>query len=138
MSTITNAEVQLDFWDYWEPKVDPRSLTPQEMVREYAKTSEQKPDPSLYEDLVSEEYLEWAGAMMEDSEVNRLKEAADLVYVVYGWAEANGYDLDMAMLRVHDNNMGRMYQADGTIKRREDGKIIKNKDYPKVELGDLV
>ena len=34
--------------------------------------------------------------------------------------------------------MGRMYQPDGTIKRRDDGKILKNKEYPKVDLADLV
>jgi len=33
--------------------------------------------------------------------------------------------------------MGRMFQDDGTIKRREDGKVIKNPLYPKVDLGDL-
>ena len=49
-----------------------------------------------------------------------------------------GYDLDEAVRRVHINNMGRMLQPDGTIKRREDGKIIKNPDYPKVKLDDLV
>ena len=57
---------------------------------------------------------------------------------LYGYANTRGWDLDEAVRRVHDNNMGRMYQPDGTIKRREDGKIIKNKDYPKVKLEDLV
>ena len=33
---------------------------------------------------------------------------------------------------------GRCIQPDGSINRSEAGKILKNKDYPKVELGDLV
>jgi len=49
-----------------------------------------------------------------------------------------GYDLDEAVRRVHENNVGRCVQPDGSVKRREDGKIIKNKDYPKVNLTDLV
>lgn len=43
-----------------------------------------------------------------------------------------------AFTRVHKNNMGRVFQSDGTIKRREDGKILKNPDYPKVVLKDLI
>jgi hypothetical protein len=49
-----------------------------------------------------------------------------------------GYNLDKAVERVHENNMGRMYQPDGTILRRDDGKVMKNKDFPKVDLVDLV
>jgi predicted HAD superfamily Cof-like phosphohydrolase len=60
------------------------------------------------------------------------------VYVIYGYANARGWDLDEALYRVHSNNLGRMYQPDGSIKRREDGKIEKNDSYPKVDLGDLV
>ena len=73
-----------------------------------------------------------------ESRDKELKELADLVYVIYGYANARGFDLDEAVRRVHENNMGRMYQDDGTIWRRDDGKIIKNKNYPKVSLDDLV
>jgi predicted HAD superfamily Cof-like phosphohydrolase len=96
----------------------------------------------MYESLISEEYGEWFSAYdpeeMEDQPVEELKELADLVYVIYGYAISLGWNLDEAVRRVHENNMGRMYQPDGTIKRREDGKILKNPEYPKVELGDLV
>jgi len=57
--------------------------------------------------------------------------------VIYGYALARGWDLDEAVTRVHENNMARMKQDDGTIKRREDGKIIKNPNTPKVNLKDL-
>jgi predicted HAD superfamily Cof-like phosphohydrolase len=67
-----------------------------------------------------------------------LKELSDLVYVVFGLANAKGWDLMEAVRRVHANNMGRCMQPDGSVKRREDGKIIKNKDYPAVDLSDLV
>lgn len=36
------------------------------------------------------------------------------------------------------DDLGRCIQPDGTIQRRADGKILKNKDYPKVNLEDLV
>ena len=127
---------QLTMFEYWEPSEDPRSKTPMEMVKEYQKTSGQKPDPYLYVSLIGEEYSEWYYADQDPEE--ELKELADIVYVIYGYANACGWDLDQALWRVHDNNMGRMYQPDGTIKRRADGKIVKNPNYPKVSLEDLV
>jgi len=58
--------------------------------------------------------------------------------VVLDLANARGWNLDEALYRVHSNNLGRMYQPDGSIKGREDGKIVKNKAYPKPDLSDLV
>ena len=112
--------------------------TPIEMVKEYAKVSKQKPDAYLYENLIEEEYNEWLDANASGSWEEELKELADLLYVIYGYSYAKRWDVGEALRRVHKNNMGRMYQPDGTIKRRADGKIEKNKDYPKVDLSDLV
>ena len=49
-----------------------------------------------------------------------------------------GWDLSEALHRVHENNLARVIQDDGTIKRREDGKIIKNPNAPKINLEDLL
>ena len=116
-----------------------------DMVREFARVTQQEPDPELYSKLIHEEYNEFydtTDPYYVDKEniywPEHLKELADLVYVCYGYANAMGYDLDEAIRRVHENNIGRCVQPDGTIKRREDGKILKNKDYPKVDLSDLL
>lgn len=119
---------------YWSHDTKPQ--TPTEMVREFVTISGQKPNPDLYSKLISEEFYEWLEAYEGTQE--ELKEMADLLYVIYGYANARGWDIGEAFRRVHENNLGRMYQPDGTIKRREDGKIMKNPDYPKVALGDLV
>lgn len=119
---------------YWSHDTKPQ--TPTEMVREFVTISGQKPNPDLYSKLISEEFYEWLEAYEGTQE--ELKEMADLLYVIYGYANARGWDIEEAFRRVHENNLGRMYQPDGTIKRREDGKIIKNKDYPKVDLKDLI
>ena len=134
---------QIDEWEESESYysgVEPETrdhMTVSEMVKEFAKVTEQQPTPSLYVKLIGEELDEWAKEGMIRSE-NDLKELADLVYVIYGYANAMKYDLDEAVRRVHENNIGRCVQPDGTVKRRADGKIIKNKDYQKVNLGDLV
>ena len=119
--------------DYYKQEDMP--TTYRGMVQEFSKTSGQEPDPVLYAHLMHEEFQEWLNENEHEAE---LKELADLVYVIFGYANAMQWNLDEAVRRVHANNMGRMYQPDGTILRREDGKIIKNKDYPKVNLSDLV
>ena len=129
------SEQDLEAFGYWSHQPAESRKTPTEMVKEYAKTSGQKPDAGLYAELITEEFEEWVG---EFAPVPELKELADLLYVIYGYANARGWDVEEALRRVHQNNMGRMYQPDGTIKRRADGKIEKNKDYPKVDLSDLV
>jgi len=129
---------QINEWDeYWSepPKSYP---TPLEMVKHYQKVTKQGPDSDLYSRLIREEFTEWVMSLNAEDLTEELKELADLVYVIYGYANARGWNLDEALCRVHSNNLGRMYQPDGSIKRREDGKIEKNKAYPKVDLSDLV
>ena len=98
----------------------------------------QLPQPYLYAGLIAEEADEWRSEYLRDTREEQLKELADLVYVIYGFANAKGWDLDEAVRRVHENNLGRCIQPDGSVQRRADGKILKNPDYPKVDLTDLV
>jgi len=128
---------QLDMWDYFEPQ----TKTTMDMVREFAKITGQEPNPKMSSKLIVEEFNEWfaeAFDLRPTGYASELKELSDLLYVVYGYANAKGWNLDEAVRRVHENNVGRCIQPDGSIKRREDGKIEKNKDYPKVQLEDLV
>jgi hypothetical protein len=128
----------LEAFGYWSHEPTKSNKTPTEMVKEYAKTTGQKPDTHLYQTLILEEFREWNYEVEAGYKVAELKELADLLYVIYGYANARGWDVEEALRRVHENNMGRMYQPDGTIERRNDGKIVKNKDYPKVDLSDLI
>lgn len=95
--------------------------------------------------------------LIDEERIELLKEICDLAYVLVGsdieWAVRAtervvaelelicvvlGMDFREAFKRVHDNNLGRIIQPDGSIKRREDGKILKSVEYPKVDLSDLV
>jgi predicted HAD superfamily Cof-like phosphohydrolase len=100
---------------------------------------------SLREDLIREEHHEVMEALEdlmsspipEDDKVARshvLKELCDLVYVAVGTAEALDLDFDTAFTRVHNNNMLKLENT----KLREDGKLLKPKDHPVVNLEDLV
>ena len=120
------------------------------MVKHYYETAEIVPDFVMARGLIDEEYEEWAfEANLQSAEyrkhyyqdyspANELKELSDLVYVIYGYAQSRGWDLNESVFRVHSNNMNRMFQDDGTLKRNEAGKIIRNPNTPKVSLEDLV
>jgi hypothetical protein len=134
---IKDMDTEGVMWEYFNIAPEGKNpTTVADMVKEFSKVLDQKPDANLYIKLIIEECKEWAAE--EPYTENDLKELSDLVYVIYGYANACGYDLDEAIRRVHANNLGRCVQPDGSILRREDGKIIKNEDYPKVDLGDLV
>jgi len=105
------------------------------MVREFTEVMGQQPSALRSLDLVYEEYEEFRAA---DNPKDDLKELADLIYVLYGYADAQGYHLDEAIRRIHSNNLYRCVQADGTVRYREDGKVLKRTDAPKVQLDDLV
>lgn len=119
-------------------------MTTAEMVEEFATAANQPINEEMSINLVWEEAIEWYDEVCDlidgakHNPVAELKELADLEYVIQGRARTMGYNLKEAVRRVHDNNMGRMKQPDGTIKFREDGKVMKNKSYPKVDLSDLV
>lgn len=137
-------ETDLDAFGYgywssdYKTKVRVQNMTPMSMVKEFSKKTEQVPQPYLYAGLIAEEADEWRSEYQRDTGVEQLKELADLVYVIYGFANAKGWDLDEAVRRVHVNNLGRCIQPNGSVQRRADGKILKNPDYPKVDLTDLV
>lgn len=132
------AEDAFGYWNSNAATKERSDETPMSMVKEFAILTGQEPTPYLYAALIAEEADEWRSEYQRDSKEDQLKELADLVYVVYGFANAKGWDLDEAVRRVHVNNTGRCIQPDGSVQRRADGKILKRSDYPKVNLTDLV
>tara|TARA_R110000851_G_scaffold9707_8_gene35859 strand:+ start:1645 stop:2049 length:405 start_codon:yes stop_codon:yes gene_type:complete len=125
--------------------------TPLQMVREFHKAMGLKIDQehplksdleehepanleALRWSLVKEEFEEFRDSM--DLE-NMLKEAADLVYVGYGYAATYGWDLDEALRRVHASNMSKL-DDEGKPILNEVGKVIKGPNYKPPYLGDLV
>ena len=139
MITAEDTEAFTESNEYYNPvQGEVHTIDIMDIVETYRILAEQDKSPSLAASLVDEEYDEWSEANITRDKAAELKEMADLVYVIFGLANANGWDLNKAIKRVHENNVGRMYQEDGNIKYREDGKVVKNKHYPIVNLEDLV
>ena len=53
---------------------------------------------------------------------------ADLVYVVYGMAIESGMNLDSVLAEVQASNLSKL-MPDGSVKRREDGKVLKGPNF---------
>jgi hypothetical protein len=139
MITQEDIEAFSDSYAYWtEPEA--HYATPMQMVKYFKEFTGQEGTPQLYSRLIMEEYDEWKQELVQVNgpRTAELKELADLVYVIYGYALSKGWNLDEALYRVHVNNILRVKQPDGTVKKREDGKILKIDNPPKVRLDDLV
>ena len=123
-------------------------LTVPQMVEIFAETMRQEKNPEMSRKLIAEEYFEWRDEIQGLGGKNalgysykpdfELKELADLVHVIYGYARARGWDLEEAVRRVHKNNIDRCVWPDGSIKYRADGKVLKNPDAKPIGLSDLV
>ena len=129
--------VWADEAEYWEHQ-RVKSMSNGDMLAEFHETFNVVKDEAgtvLQIKLIEEEFEE---LMESDNKLNTLKEMADLVYVVYGLADRNGWDLDEAIRRVHISNMSKLDPVTRTPILREDGKILKSEAYKEPDLKDLV
>ena len=106
------------------------------------KNSQALPTRTLQKNLIVEEFkefLEAEGMLFRNSSPlheEALKELSDLVYVCYQYATNMGWDLDEALRRVHQSNMSKL--ENGHPIYRDDGKVLKGKNYQPPNLEDLV
>lgn len=81
--------------------------------------------------LMCEEMDEVYDELFPTGSINRprlAKELADLLYVVYGCADALDIPIDEVFYDVHQSNMSKL-GADGRPIRRKDGKVMKGPNY---------
>jgi len=101
------------------------------------------PSRTMQKNLIVEEFkefLEAEGMLFRQSlslHEDAIKELADLVYVCYQYAANMEWDLDEALRRVHESNMSKLGDGGKPI-YREDGKVLKSKNYKPPTLSDLV
>ena len=83
---------------------------------------------SLRSALLEEESREACAALWDGNIAEVAQELADVVYVCYGTAVQFGIDLDAVLAEVHRANMSKV-EPDGTILRRDDGKVLKGSAF---------
>ena len=115
-----------DVWDF------ARALG---VVKVGVKTSQEHVD--LYEKLVKEEYQEFIDA---PTDVNKLQEAMDLIWVLLGYCICRGWGVIGAWRAVRDANMAKIQldPATGELHRRSDGKILKPDGWQKPNLAPFL
>lgn len=101
--------------------------------------SSKEQNKALYTKLLEEEFEEW----LEEAYSNtnnadkELKEMCDMLYIIFGHAANQGWDIVTAFNRVHDSNMSKL-DKNGKPVYNESGKVIKGSFYSPPVLTDLV
>ncbi len=99
-------------------------------------------------ELVEAVYGPRAGQILSDTFANLPDEGvrdvveaadalADLTYVIYGMALEAGIDLDRVLAEVHSSNLSKL-MPDGSVKRREDGKILKGPNFREPKIAEVL
>ena len=88
-------------------------------------------------ELITEELGELADAVENKNLVEVADALTDLLYVTYGAGHAFGLPLDVCFNRVHDSNMSKLGENGKPI-YREDGKVLKGKNYSPPDLKGVI
>lgn len=94
----------------------------------------------LREKLITEELKELLEAIRMGDRAKILQEISDLQYVVDGTYLALGIDDELktaAFMEVHRANMSKR-QPDGSVLRREDGKVLKGENYRPPDMRNIL
>ena len=98
----------------------------------------------LAESLVAEEVGElqealakWLAHPSFENLVEILDGAVDSVYVIYQLCNTMGLPFDAGFIEVQRSNMAKL-QPDGTVRRREDGKVLKPEGWKPPNLWDIL
>lgn len=87
--------------------------------------------------LLKEEYEEFLEAEDENDLVGIADALADIMYIVLGTAVSYGIPIDEVFDEVHRSNMSKVGE-DGKPIHREDGKILKGKNYFKPDIVSIL
>ena len=84
-------------------------------------------------ELIREELEELREGLDKRDIVEVADALTDLLYVVYGAGHSFGINLDKCFKEVHNSNMSKL-DEDGKPIYREDGKVLKSKNYRPPDL----
>lgn len=84
----------------------------------------------LYQKLIEEEYLELQESITGSS--HWVKESCDLIWVIIARMLSLGVDVNAAFGELSRSNMSKT--VNGKVIRREDGKIMKPKEYSDADM----
>ncbi|MFZ1382588.1 MAG: nucleoside triphosphate pyrophosphohydrolase family protein [Scrofimicrobium sp.] len=95
---------------------------------------------AVYGQRAGDAVAEAAAAVVDEGSRDIVETAdalADLVYVIYGMALESGIDLDEVLAEVHSSNLSKL-MPDGSVKRREDGKVLKGPNFRQPDVAGVL
>lgn len=88
-------------------------------------------------ELITEELREYKEALESNDIVGIADALGDIAYVLYGAAITHGINLEPITDEIHRSNMSKVW-VDGTVKKREDGKVLKPPTYSPADLCPII
>ena len=89
---------------------------PQQMVSDQAE---------LYKKLIIEEYSEFIEADINNDDVERIDACFDMIWVIVGYMKSRGWNCEGIWDEGAKSNLSKIDPTTGSVRRREDGKILK-------------
>ena len=103
-----------------------------------------QPDPNvsdlaqLYKNLIKEEVEEFWEAVDENDDVEQLDACFDMIWVIVGYMKARGWDCDASWDEGAQSNLSKIDKVTGSVRRREDGKILKPEGWKSPDFSKFV
>jgi predicted HAD superfamily Cof-like phosphohydrolase len=88
--------------------------------------------------LLREEFNEYLEGEANDDIVEIADALADILYIALGTAVAYGIPLDEVFNEVHRSNMSKLDPDTGLPIYREDGKVLKGKNYSPPDIAGII
>jgi len=107
----------------------------------FLKACDQNPsveNVTLYRNLIVEEFWEFMDADKKNDEVERLDACMDMIWVILGYCHMKGWDIRGAWEEVSKNNLSKIDQETGKVKRRDDGKILKPEGWQEPDFSKYI
>ena len=95
------------------------------------------PEAEMRYELIREEFAELRVAIDERDIIEIADALGDLLYVIYGAALTFGIDLDAVVSEIHRSNLSKL-ASDGSVLKREDGKILKGPRFFRPDLATVL
>ena len=119
--------------------VSPMKSVQMALAELLAVTEERMPDKKDgYTKYIQEEFNEFMAE--KDGTPEQAKELGDLLWVVIQKANKQGYDLGKILQMLVDEYSSKFYDENGEFNPiyREDGKLLKNKGFKKIDLTKIL
>lgn len=90
---------------------------------------------ALYAELIREEYNEF---LESANDTERLDACFDMIWVIVGYMHSRGWDTEASWDEGAKSNLSKVDPVTGKCLRREDGKILKPKDWQPPDFSKFV